>query len=129
MDGQHTQFLAVLVLFVAAVVLTAAMLIGSAVVGQRARRSEQKDLPYECGMIPLGEGTPRVSIPFHVVAMLFLLFDVAVVCLYPLAVVYREMISNEETAKQAVFALLCFMAIVSAAYLYALKHKGFDWGR
>jgi len=128
-DSQLNQYLAVLILLAAAVLFTAGMLVSSALLGQAGRRSKTKDLPYECGMVPVGAGTPRTSIRFHVVAVLFLLFDVAVVFLYPWAVVYRKMLANPETASLAAFGMLGFVVVLSAAYVYAIKQGAFDWHR
>ncbi|MCX8108767.1 MAG: NADH-quinone oxidoreductase subunit A [Verrucomicrobiae bacterium] len=129
MDSQLAQYSAVLILLVGAVVLTGAMLGCSAIIGQRGQRSPAKDLPYECGMEPVGEGTPRVPVPFHTVAMLFLLFDVGVVCIYPLATVYKEMVADPETANTAVLGLLCFAMMLASAYVYAMKQRAFQWRR
>ncbi len=129
MDSQLNQYLAVLVLLAAAVLFTAGMLVGSVLLGQVGQRSRTKDLPYECGMPPVGEGTPRTSIRFYVVAMLFLLFDVGAVLLYPWAVVYRKMLANPETAALAGWGMTVFLAIVSVAYVYAVKQGAFDWDR
>ena len=56
-----------------------------------------KDTAYECGMIPQGEAQPRFSVKFYLVAMLFILFDLEIVFMYPWAVVYREMIVESQT--------------------------------
>jgi NADH-quinone oxidoreductase subunit A len=124
-DGQLTQYLAVLILIGVAVALTAGMLIGSVILGQRGRRNRAKDTAYECGMIPVGEGTPRLSVKFYLVAMLFILFDIEVVFLYPWAVVYRDML--KENANQIFGSMLSFLAILFVGYIYAVKKGAFDW--
>jgi NADH-quinone oxidoreductase subunit A len=53
-----------------------------------------KDTAYECGMLPIGEGNSRLSIRFYIVAMLFILFDIEVIFLYPWAVVYKQMLAD-----------------------------------
>jgi NADH-quinone oxidoreductase subunit A len=124
-SSQLSQYLPVLILVVAAVGLTAAMLVGSVVLGQRARRNPSKDIAYECGMIPLGEGTPRFSVKFHLVAMLFILFDIEVVFLYPWAAVYRELL--EKHASLIFGSMISFLGILFIGYLYAVKKRAFDW--
>jgi NADH-quinone oxidoreductase subunit A len=124
-SAQLTQYVAVLILILAAVGLTAAMMIGSVVVGQRARRNRTKDTAYECGMVPQGEGTPRLSVKFYLVAMLFILFDIEVVFLYPWAVVYKELLRTD--AGLILGSMLSFLAILFVGYLYALKKRAFDW--
>ena len=52
---------------------------------------------YECGKDPIGEGNARFSVKFYLVAMLFILFDIEVVFMYPWAVVYRQMLAEHAT--------------------------------
>jgi NADH-quinone oxidoreductase subunit A len=97
----------------------------SVVLGQKGKRPPVKDTPYECGMIPLGEGSTRLSVKFYLVAMLFILFDIEVVFLYPWAVIYREML--KESGGAILGAMLSFLGILLVGYLYALKKRAFDW--
>jgi len=122
---QLNQYLAVLILALAAVGITAGMLIGSVILGQRARRNRAKDTAYECGMIPVGDGSSRMSVKFYLVAMLFILFDIEVIFLYPWAVVYKEMLKTD--ANLIFGSMLSFMAILFVGYLYAVKKRAFDW--
>lgn len=115
----------VLMLVALAVLFCAGMLIGSVVVGKVARRTKTKDTPYECGMLPIGDGSARLSIRFYVVAMLFILFDIEVVFLYPWAVVYRDMLADN--AGMILGSMLSFMGILFVGYIYAVKKKAFDW--
>ena len=123
--SQFEQYLAVLILGLVAVALTAGMLVGSVLLGQRGRRNRAKDTPYECGMIPTGEGSARFSVKFYVVAMLFILFDIEVVFLYPWAVVYKEMLATHPNL--ILGAMVSFLGILFAGYLYAVKKRAFDW--
>jgi len=61
------------------------------------------------------------------VAMLFILFDIEVVFLYPWAVVYRDMLKDSATANLVFFSMLSFMLVLFVGYLYALKKRAFDW--
>ena len=124
-EMQLAQYLPVLMLGVLAVVFSFGMLIMSVVLGQRGRRPPVKDIPYECGMIPVGEGTTRLSVKFYLVAMLFILFDIEVVFLYPWAVIYREMLKAH--GGMILAAMLSFLGILLVGYLYALKKRAFDW--
>jgi NADH-quinone oxidoreductase subunit A len=124
-DSQLTQYVPVLILALAAIGFAAASLILSVLVGQRGRHDKAKDIPYECGMKPIGEGNSRLSVKFYLVAMLFILFDIEVVFLYPWAVVYKEML---QTQAALIFgAMLSFLGILFVGYLYALKKRAFDW--
>ncbi len=122
---QLVQYLPVLMLGVVAVLFVAFMLIGSVVVGKVGKRSKIKDTAYECGMLPVGPGSARLSIKFYLVAMLFILFDIEVVFLYPWAVVYKDML--KENAALILGSMLSFLAILFVGYIYAVKKKAFDW--
>lgn len=122
---QLTQYLPVLMLGVLAVLFSAGMLVGSVIVGKKGKRSPIKDTAYECGMLPVGPGQTRLSVKFYLVAMLFILFDIEVVFLYPWAVVYKSML--KENAAMILGSMLSFMAVLFVGYLYALKKHAFDW--
>src|ERR1019366_151216 len=122
---QLAQYLPVLMLGVLAVVFSFGMLVMSVVLGQKGKRPPVKDTPYECGMIPVGEGGARLSVKFYLVAMLFILFDIEVVFLYPWAVIYRTML--KENGGMILGSMVSFMAILFVGYLYAVKKRAFDW--
>jgi NADH-quinone oxidoreductase subunit A len=124
-DTQIWQYIPVLFLIVGAVIVVAGMLIGSALIGRKGTRSPVKDSAYECGMIPVHEGVPKFSVKFYLVAMLFILFDVEVVFLYPWAVIYREFLRDHSGV--ALLSILSFLAVLGIGYLYALKKGAFDW--
>lgn len=114
-------------LLILAVVFTAGMLVASVVLGKRGRRSLIKDTAYECGMLPVGAGSSRFSVKFHLVAMLFILFDIEVVFLYPWAVVYKDMLKDPATRNMILGSMVSFLGILFVGYLYALKKGAFDW--
>jgi NADH-quinone oxidoreductase subunit A len=124
-DSQLTQYLPVLMLAVLAIAFAFGTLILSVIVGKKGRRSRIKDTAYECGMLPVGEGSARLSVKFYLVAMLFILFDVEVVFLYPWAVVYKEMLKHD--ANLIFGSMISFLAILFVGYIYALKKRAFDW--
>jgi len=126
-EAQLTQYLPVLMLGVLAVVFAFGMLVMSVVVGKRGKRPPVKDTPYECGMVPVGEGSTRLSVKFYLVAMLFILFDIEVVFLYPWAVIYQEML--QETGALILGAMLSFLGILFVGYVYAVRKGAFDWRR
>ncbi|MHB8523106.1 MAG: NADH-quinone oxidoreductase subunit A [Limisphaerales bacterium] len=128
MDSQQlSQYLPVLLLGLVALVFAFGTLFVSVLLGKTARRSRIKDTAYECGMLPVGEGNTRLSVKFHLVAMLFILFDIEVVFLYPWAVVYKAMLKTPATANLILGAMLSFLGVLLAGYLYALKKHAFDW--
>ena len=124
-SAQIIQYLPVLILGAVAVAFAVGNLVLSVVLGKIGRRSRVKDTPYECGMLPVGEGNSRLSVKFYLVAMLFILFDIEVVFLYPWAVVYRELLAVN---KALIFgSMLSFLGILFIGYIYALKKGAFDW--
>src|SRR5437867_225195 len=123
--SQVMEYVPVLMLGVLAIVFSFGMLVMSVVLGKKGKRSAIKDTPYECGMLPVGEGTPRLSVKFYLVAMLFILFDIEVVFLYPWAVVYKRML--QETPGLILGSMLSFLAVLLVGYVYALKKGAFDW--
>jgi NADH-quinone oxidoreductase subunit A len=122
---QLAQYLPVLMLGALAVLFSFGMLVGSVILGQKGRRPPVKDTAYECGMLPVGEGSARLSIKFHLVAMLFILFDIEVVFLYPWAAIYRTMLKDNPGV--ILGSMISFLAILFVGYLYALKKHAFDW--
>ena len=124
-QSQLAQYLPVLMLGVLAVAFSFGMLIMSVVVGKRGKRPPIKDTPYECGMLPVGEGSVRLSVRFYVVAMLFILFDIEVIFLYPWAVIYRDML--KENSGLILGSMISFLVILFVGYIYAVKKRAFDW--
>jgi len=124
-QSQFNEYVAVLMLFVLAVGATGGMIALSMLLGKRGRTSKIKDTAYECGMIPVGAGNTRLSVKFYLVAMLFILFDVEVVFLYPWAAIYKEMLA--EHANLILGSMISFLGILFVGYIYALKKGAFDW--
>src|SRR5947207_11438751 len=93
-ESQLREYLPVLMLGALAVIFSFGMLGLSVLLGKKGKRTPIKDTPYECGMLPVGEGSARLSVRFYLVAMLFILFDIEVVFLYPWAVVYKAMLKT-----------------------------------
>ena len=91
------------------------------------RHTPTKDTPYECGMLPVGDGSSRLSVKFYLVAMLFILFDIEVVFLYPWAVVYKDMLRDPASANLIFGSMVSFLGILFIGYIYAIKKNAFDW--
>ena len=127
MDDQLNQYIPVLLLGAVAISFAVGTLIVSVLVGWRSKRNKIKDTAYECGMLPIGEGSTRMSVRFYLVAMLFILFDIEVVFMFPWAVVYREMLIDTATRNLIFGSMVSFLGILFIGYLYALKKRAFDW--
>jgi len=92
----------------------------SYILGKKVR-NRVKDMPYECGITPTGSARERFSVKFYLVGMLFILFDIEAIFLYPWAVVYREL------KLFGFFEMLLFIALVLAGFFYIWKKGALDW--
>lgn len=119
------QFLPVLLQVIVAIGFAVIVLLLSVIAGRAAKRNAMKDTPYECGMLPVGEGSPRFSVKFYLVAMLFVLFDIEVVFMYPWALQYRELIATHGATVLA--SMTGFAGILVVAYVYALRKGALHW--
>src|SRR2546430_8964604 len=118
------KYLPVLLQILVAILFATSALVVSVLVGKSGKRTPAKDTAYECGMIPQGERQPRFSVKFYVVAMLFILFDLEIVFMYPWAVAYRDSIKHGS----AIFwSMLSFISILMVGYAYALKKGALDF--
>ncbi len=118
------DYLPVLLHLVVAIGFAVSALIISVLLGRVGKRTRVKDSAYECGMLPQGEAQPRFSVKFYLVAMLFILFDLEIVFMYPWAVVYRESITQ---SMNILWSMLSFVSILMVGYIYALKKGVLDW--
>ena len=85
------------------------------------RRSPRKMSSYECGVEPVGNARGRFSVKFYLVAVLFILFDVEIVFLYPWAVRFREL------GLTGLAAMTLFLVILTIGLVYEFKKKALDW--
>jgi NADH-quinone oxidoreductase subunit A len=103
-----------------AALIAGGMIGASALVGRRVR-DRIKDTPYECGIVPVGSTRERFSVKYYLVAMIFILFDIETVFLYPWAVVYRDL-------KLFAFGeMAIFIALIFAGFLYVWKKGALAW--
>lgn len=100
----------------------------SLLLGKRSKTSAAKDASYECGKDPVGPVMPRFSVKFYLVAMIFILFDIEVIFMYPWAVNFLNF--NAHGLGPQIFSLmLAFVLVVEAGHFYAYKHGVFDWNK
>jgi NADH-quinone oxidoreductase subunit A len=105
---------------VIAVVVAAALVALSFLIGKRVK-DRVKDSPYECGIAPTGSARERFSVKFYLVGIVFILFDIESVFLYPWAVVYREL-------KMFAFVeMLVFVVLILVGFFYVWKKGALDW--
>jgi NADH-quinone oxidoreductase subunit A len=120
------QYFPVLLQLIIATGFAVTTLLLSVMLGKSARSNSIKDSPYECGMLPLGESQPRFSVKFYLVAMLFVIFDIEVVFMYPWALTFRDFVGRGQGA-MVFWSMSGFVGILLVAYLYALKKGALSW--
>lgn len=120
-----SQYLPILLQVIVAIIFAASALLFSEILGKAAKRNASKDSAYECGMPAIGEAQPRFSVKFYLVAMLFILFDIEIVFMYPWAVVYREFIVKNGAT--IFWSMLSFVGVLTVGYVYAIKKGVLDW--
>jgi NADH-quinone oxidoreductase subunit A len=118
------EYLPILLQLIVAVGFAVSALVVSVLLGKTGRRTAAKDTAYECGMVPQGEAQPRFSVKFYLVAMLFILFDLEIVFMYPWAVVYKDAITHSSVI---FWSMLSFITILMVGYVYALKKGALDF--
>jgi NADH-quinone oxidoreductase subunit A len=96
-------------------------LIGASMLLGKRARSPLKDTPYESGMAPVGSASERFSVKFYLVGMIFILFDIEAVFLYPWAVVYRKL------KLFGFFEMAVFVALILVGFFYVWKKGALDW--
>ncbi len=110
----------VLIQIIIAVGVATAMIGLSAILGRRLK-DRVKSMPYESGMVPVGNARERFSVKFYLVAMVFILFDIEAIFLYPWAVVYRQL------KLFAFFEMLLFVVLVLCGFYYIVKKGVLNW--
>lgn len=89
------------------------------------RPNKEKLSTYESGMEPVGLARDRISIKYYLVAMLFIIFDLEVIFIYPWAVQFKELF--REFGLQVFISMMIFLVVFELGYLYAYKKGGFNW--
>jgi NADH-quinone oxidoreductase subunit A len=114
------NYLPALTLFALAVGFALATVIASRFVGP-FRPGREKNMPYECGIEPVGGTSGRFSVKFYLVAMLFIVFDIEAVFLYPWAVAFRQL------RLFGLLEMLVFIALLLVGYVYVWKRGALEW--
>ena len=120
-DNYFANYLPLLMHFIIAGLLASAIVTLSWIIGQR-KPTRAKMSPYECGMAPIGDARERFSVKFYMVAMLFILFDVEAVFLYPWAVILREL------KMFGFWEMMVYIGIFLVGFFYVWKKGVLEWG-
>jgi NADH-quinone oxidoreductase subunit A len=118
------QYLPVFIVLGIAIVFGIATVLSSTIFGPQ-RPTAEKLSTYESGMKPVGTTSERVSIKYYLVAMLFIIFDLEVIFVYPWAVQFKKLFN--EFGISVFISMLVFLVIFEIGYLYVYKKGGFKW--
>jgi NADH-quinone oxidoreductase subunit A len=116
------QYLPLLVLLILASLFAGLSFVASALLGQRRRPTAAKVAPYECGIVPDARTAERFPVRFYLVAMIFIIFDIEIIFLYPWAVVLRDL------GAFGLWEMLVFAAAVFLSFVYLLGRGALNWG-
>jgi NADH-quinone oxidoreductase subunit A len=119
--GYFQNYIPVLLFFGVLVLLAAAMLLLSRLLGPR-RPSRVKLAPYECGIVPTGDTRQSIDVGYYLVGLVFILFDVAVAFLYPWAVIFHEL------RMYGFIAMSTFLLLIVPGFVYVWRKGVLDWG-
>jgi NADH-quinone oxidoreductase subunit A len=106
-------------------IAVAAGLVGVSFFLGKKLKNAVKDMPYESGIVPTGSARERFSVKFYLVAMVFILFDIEAIFLYPWAVVYRDL--SKEWKFFGFVEMFLFVVLVLAGFFYIWKKGVLDW--
>jgi len=128
------DYVPVFLLLLLGAVLAGSQLLVSWLVGKRGKPSAIKDSPYECGIVPEGHAHTRFSVKFYLVAVLFILFDIEVVFLYPWAVLFgggdaagTVFATRGDLVRFLFVEMFVFLTILFLGWYWVVKKKALDW--
>jgi len=116
------NYAGLLLMFILACGLAGALIVVSTLIG-RHKRTREKDQPYECGIRPTGDAREPISVQFYMVALVFILFDIEAIFLYPWALVYKDL------SWFGFVEMVLYIIILLAGYIYLWKKGALDWNR
>jgi NADH-quinone oxidoreductase subunit A len=115
------QYLPIVILMLLGIVFGMLSLLASKLLGP-SRPSAAKEAPYECGIVPSRDPPERFPVSFYIVAMLFIMFDIEIIFVYPYAV------SRGELGVYGFWAVMLFSVVFFLTFVYEVARGGLDWG-
>ena len=119
--GSLDDYLAIVVLLVLGFAFAALSLLASKLLAPQ-RPTVAKEAPYECGIVPTHEPPQRFPVRFYLVAMIFIIFDIEIIFLFPWAVIYNQL------GRFGLVEIVVFAATVFVAFIYLVSRGALDWG-
>ncbi len=118
---QSSEYLGLLVTFLIAVSIAGLIIFLNGLLGPKNKSSAVKSEPFECGVSPIKQPTGHFSVKFYLIAMLFILFDVEIVWLFPWAVILKEL------KWAGLIEMFAFLAVLILGFVYAWKKGALEW--
>ena len=118
------QYLPVFIVIIVAAIFAVVTVLSSRIFGPQ-RPNKEKLSTYESGMKPVGTTNERISIKYYLIAMLFIIFDLEVIFVYPWAVEFKKMFA--QLGISVFISMLVFLIVLELGYLYVYKKGGFKW--
>ena len=115
------QYLPLLVMLILATLFAGLSIVASKLLGPK-RPTLAKSAPYECGIVPDREPAERFPVRFYLVAMIFIVFDIEIIFIYPWAVIFRQL------ALFGLIEMVVFAVAVVVSFGYLLSNGALDWG-
>jgi NADH-quinone oxidoreductase subunit A len=116
------DYLPILVLFILGLLFAALSFVGSSMLGPNKKPTAAKIAPYECGIVPSIEPPTRFPVRFYLIAMIFIVFDIEIIFLYPWAVVFRQLRTF------GLVEILVFAGVVFVSLLFLVSNGALTWG-
>ncbi|WP_337872211.1 NADH-quinone oxidoreductase subunit A [Ignavibacterium sp.] len=118
------QYIPIFLVITIALIFAVVTVFTSKIFGPQ-RPNKSKTSTYESGMQPIGTTNERVSVKYYLVAMLFIIFDLEVIFIYPWAVQFKKLFG--ELGISVFVSMFIFLVVLELGYLYAYKKGGFKW--
>ena len=115
------QYLPLLTMLILATLFAGLSIVASKLLGPK-RPTQAKSAPYECGIVPDREPAERFPVRFYLVAMIFIIFDIEIIFLYPWAVIFREL------GAFGLWEMVIFAVAVFVSFIYLIGNGALNWG-
>ena len=116
------QYLPIFALLVLGLIFGALSFVASSLLGPRKKPSAAKLAPYECGIVPDREPPTRFPVRFYLISMIFIIFDIEIVFLYPFAVIFKQLHTF------GLVEVLVFAVVVLVSFIYLVSNGALSWG-
>lgn len=118
------SYIPIFVVFLFAIIFSFAIVVSSKLIGPQ-RPNAEKLSTYESGVKPIGTTNERMSVKYYMVAMLFIIFDIEVIFVYPWAVEFKRLLG--QFGNSVFISMIIFLVVFELGYLYVYKKGGFEW--